>query len=1032
MALVILGSAATAEEWRVPATPEPVGFVIEAVVDMDRGKVAMLLPTARDLVATRVVPPGRVVAPGDAVIAFSAAIHQRRARERELDLVVAERQFRQRELQLAAEAAALRTDRDRLQGDLAVALAALGALRAGDPARVALLEGQTALADGVFARAERGETAARQRHADGDLALIDLERAAADAASARAAVVDARATLAQVVAGDPFAEPRLQARIAGLQAQLGLDAQGEPDPAAGINGRIAAQEAGQRRELRSAQDRREQSERELHQAVRDAWDHVPLQRLTITAAGGGAARGFAFGPADLPAADGALRAADEAFTAERGWGWTAGAAKPLVRTAGAGGGRAGGKDGRSSGAGATSAATPPAATATTLVLVRGRAVFRVALPDGRYTATVAVGDQVDWDGLVLRFATAAGEREACLVARRLDPRKTQEATVELDVAGGWLDLIVGDGDEKALRAPSAGTAMPREWVSSGWKPGWLQDPAAFIIGPEALRLRARLHQDLTPLLAAPSDVPAIGEDPVDAVRRVAATATVAARSASGDRFTATLLTLSTQPVGLTLRSDDGWGTALDQLGNEALFTVPAAAAAHLRLGEQVVCQATLALPAAACAVPAHLVAVEGDRSWIQVAGEAPRDVPAFRVGTRWVVCVALPVGTRLVEPRLPEASAETGRSYTGAVAAWKSVPVTVTKAGGRIQELLVEGSEVTAGQVLVTLYNPWVEERKEESEREKAKALESYRLAADQRRVRNQQVAGANREQSASETLARVDRDLAATVDPLPLARAETAAGLADSAAARAAALRERAAALAELDPARLADAAAAAGAALVAQRRAQLQLAAARRGLDWLALRLAEGAWNDAGSQLAGREDDLLLARSEAQVQALSADLRLAQAMQGNRWEQRFRDGREVRAPAAGRLFYRTGWNDQTSRDEKFQKDFWLWRGMTVADILDMEHLAFSAEVPEDEYPGLTVGAAVEVVFPRFNHRRIPAQLSDVSPHFAVPSDLDRGDLGSQPVARRRVVRVTVTFTTPPDLRARLVPGAKGVLVLK
>ena len=38
--------------------------------------------------------------------------------------------------------------------------------------------------------------------------------------------------------------------------------------------------------------------------------------------------------------------------------------------------------------------------------------------------------------------------------------------------------------------------------------------------------------------------------------------------------------------------------------------------ARLRLGEQVACRATLALPAAATAVPAHLVAVEGDRSWI--------------------------------------------------------------------------------------------------------------------------------------------------------------------------------------------------------------------------------------------------------------------------------------------------------------------------------------------------------------------------------------------------------------------------------
>lgn len=1029
--LVLAGVVALgAEEWRVPAEPERVSFAIEAAVDMDRGRVAMLLPTARDLVATRVAPPGRVVAAGDAVIAFSAAVPQRRARERALDMEVAERQYRQRELQLAADAATLLAERERLEADVAVARTALAALRAGDPARVALLQGEAALADGAHARAARAAVSARERHADGEIALVELDRAEAEAARTRAAAADARAELERASAGDPLAEARLVARLAALQAQLGVDAEGRPDPAAGINGRIAAQAAGQRRELRSAQDRREQTERELHQAERDGWDHVPLQRLVIT---GPHAATFVFGPAGLAVPDGAVRAADEPFDAARGWGWSAGAPRPLVRAVAAGG-RPGG--GRRPAAGGGKAPTRPAGARggapTALVLVRGRAAFRVALPDGRYTVTVTVGDTLDWDGAVVRTATAAGEGDAFLVARRLDPRRTQEATATVEVAGGWLDLVLGDGDDKALRAPVAGVAMPREWIATGWKPGWLQDPAAFIIGPEALRLRARVHQDLAPLLAAPAAPAGAEEDPVDAVRRAAATATVAAVTAGGVRFDATLVNLSAQPVGLRLRSDDAPGNPLDQLGNEALFAVPSATAAALRLGEQVACRATIVLPPSATAVPAHLVAVESDRSWIQVAGEAPRAVPAFRVGTRWVLCVALPAGTSLVPPRLPPAATEAGRTYPGAVEAWKSVAVTVAKTGGRVEDLLEEGSAVTAGQVLLTLYNPWMEERREESEREKAKALESYRLAADQRRVRNQQVAGASREQAAAEGLARIDRDLAAAVDPLPLARAESAAALADAAAARASALRDRAAALAELDPARLAEAGDAAAAALVAQRRARLQLAAARRGLDWLALRMAEGAWNDAGSQLAGREDDLLLARTEEQVQALSADLRLAQAMQGKRWEQRFREGREVQAPASGRLFYRTGWNDQTNREEKFQKDFWLWRGMTVADILDTEHLAFSAEVPEDEYPGLAVGTAVEVVFPRFNHRRIPAQLSAVSPHFSPPRDSDRSELGTQPVARRRVVRVTVTFTTPPDLRTRLTPGAKGLLVLR
>jgi hypothetical protein len=172
-------------------------------------------------------------------------------------------------------------------------------------------------------------------------------------------------------------------------------------------------------------------------------------------------------------------------------------------------------------------------------------------------------------------------------------------------------------------------------------------------------------------------------------------------------------------------------------------------------------------------------------------------------------------------------------------------------------------------------------------------------------------------------------------------------------------------------------------------------------------------------------------LARADEKVSALQAELKLQQAMQGKGWEQNFLKGREIRAPVAGRLFYRNGWDDRTNRDAKFEKDFWMWRGMTLADVLDMDHLAFTAEVPEDAFDRVRAGAVVELVFPQFNHRRMPGTIRELGRALLVPRDGDDQADPSTSVARRRLIPVTIDFAPPADLRDRMVPGTKGSLVL-
>jgi len=1000
--LFLLAGALLGEDaYVVPEQAEPLSFSFPAVVDLDRSKAAMLLPTCRDVVAVASVMPGAAVQIGDPVIVFSSQIPRLRAATATLSLIEAEREAKRREQELERERYALLSEKSALEQDLLVAEADLAAARAGDAERIQVLQAEVALAQAEQTAAGRALVLAEVRHGAGALeidALRAAHRSVERAADAHA-LKQAELVRAQE-ATDALTVQRRVARVSSLRAQLGLSDEGTPNPAAGILGRIAAQEASQKREKRQANDRRDESQRDLHTQERDGWDHTPVQSIVVS---GPAAVRVAFAPPEVDVPAEHQRAGAEPFAAERGWGWTSGKAVVLART------------GRQPG--------------PTLALVRGEATWSAVVPNGTYTVTVTLGDTVDWDGAVLRLA-GGGEPLGIFAARRLDPRKVVTVTGTIDVTSGRLDVICGDGAGKALRAPVAGMAMPRDFIKPGWKPGWLQDPSAFVIGPEALRVRSRVHQTLANLLTLPDAPTAAAADAVTALRSALAVSTVAFVSAGGVCGQAILASVSTRPEPLSLRSDDLPRNSLDRLGNEAMFELDIADALRVRLGEAVELTATLVPPVMATVLPAHLVSLAGDLSYMQVVGSEPRAVTALRIGEYWVVAEKIVPGTRLQSPRLA-LEAEGPRSVPGEVIAGAAVPVMALNTGGRLSTLIEEGSEVKEGQVVATLYNPWMEERREESERQKAKARETFRNAGESRRVANERAAAAQREQAAAEQVARIDTGLARLADPVPLLRAEQSAASARQSAIDAAETLARAERQGDIDPQRLATARSAMASAELKASQAELALVNVRRSADWLSILTAEGLWRDAATEVAGRESDLRLARADEKVSALQADLRLQQAMQGNRWEQNFLKGRDIKAPAAGRLFYRNGWDDRTNRDAKFEKDFWLWRGMTLADVLDMNHLAFSAEVSEDAFAKLKAGATVELVFAQYNHRRVSATIRELGRALSTPRDVDDQADAATAVARRRLIPVIIDFTPPPDLRDRMVPGTKGALVL-
>lgn len=1002
--LVVLGLMAgvIAEDvYVVPAEAQPVAFRFPAVVDLDRGKAAMLLPTCRDLVAVAVVMPGAAVEVGDVLIAFASEISRIRARAGLLTMVEAEGEAIRREQELVRDHQGLLSEQAALEQDLLVAEANLAAARAVDSQRLQVLSAEVELATDELAASRRAFELAQVRSSAGTLevdALRAVQRQVDRAADALCAKQAERERAA--VAADALTVQRQAARVDALRAKLGVKSDATIDPAAGIRGRIAAQEANQKRERRQASDKRDEVQRDLHTQERDGWDHTPVQSITIA---GPKALSVVFAPPGTAIPAPALGAGIEAFDAERGWGWTAGAPRVFARS------------GRQPG--------------PTLALVRGLATWSVSVPDGSYTVAITLGDNVDWDGAVVHLA-GGGAIHGIFAARRLDPRKTVTANGTITVTGGRLDVIFGDATGKALRAPVAGTALPREFIVAGWKPGWMQDPAAFVAGPEALRLRARVHQTLANLLVLPGAPMEAAADPVTRLRAALAVSSVSFTSASGLRGQAQVMGVSTRPEPLSLRSDDDPQNSLDRIGNEALLALTPADAARLHLGEEVMITATLTSPSGTTVLPAHMVAVSGDRCHVQEVGAAARAVDGLRVGDDWIVAEVIAPGTHLVPPRI-DVDAAGPRSVPGEVVAGTAVQIVATQAGGRIATLIEEGSEVKLGQVVATLYNPWMEERREQSDRQKAKARESYSNAAESRRVANERAAAAQREQAASEAVARVDVGLARLDEPLSLLLAEQAAASARQAADDATATLSRAEAQAAVDPLRLPGARSAAAHALLVARQADLQLVKSQRNTDWFAILSAEGAWRDAAAEVAGREADLQLARADEKVSALQAELRLQQAMQGNRWEQSFLKGREIKAPSAGRIFYRNSWDERTNRDAKFERDFWLWRGMTLADVLDMDHLAFTADVPEDAFAHVRAGAAVELVFSQFNHRRIAGTIRELGRALLVPRDGDDQADATTSVTHRRLITVTVDFAPPADLRERMVPGTKGTLVL-
>ena len=169
-----------------------------------------------------------------------------------------------------------------------------------------------------------------------------------------------------------------------------------------------------------------------------------------------------------------------------------------------------------------------------------------------------------------------------------------------------------------------------------------------------------------------------------------------------------------------------------------------------------------------------------------------------------------------------------------------------------------------------------------------------------------------------------------------------------------------------------------------------------------------------------------MLLAARQEQVAAQTAALSLTAALDRNRMETIFESIRTMRTPVSGRIFFLTGWDDQTGGPAKFRQNMLAWGGATVAEVLDLSRLQVRCELPEEYLDRVKPGQPLTVVLPQLGDRRIAGAVSDIGRCLMPPRE-SAADRGTGRVVSERCFTVTVLFQPPADLKDVLIPGTKA-----
>ena len=999
--LLALAPIITASEaWVVPAVPDPVPIVGSGFVEADPDQVQTLTTDAVDARITWLGIDGRIVAPGDVLVELSTSRISERVGERRLQLNEAEAQFTLESLRQAAEISSLENEREDLRVRLTMVRAKIGALGADD-ATTATLAAATASEVEADAQAARRQAAASAALAAvGDIAREEAraaERTAErQAVTARRAETEARAAAQRERSAE---RERLAIEERELSARLGLGADGSEDPKRGIGGRLAAATSRSTGQRKNGAGERDARIRELHEAQRDERDRTPVSWIEVVRDGAPVLRCDMVAPEQEAASGwqmdrGALLAPGLSF------GWDA-VQVPVP----------GPKDGE------------PAAPGT--IVVDGRARWSALLPDGPCTVRIGCGDAVDWSGALVRFPDGSAWTRNRLAAG------IQICERSLTISGGRLDLDFGDGRPKALRAEVPAMVLLVPNMPVGNRVDNKTRPIVWTVDPGRMRLNVRLPQDLAALLTKPGERP-VPRDPAGRTRHAMAISELRWQSGDGRSGSATVSSVVDKPVDAR-RTAWGWADsdANDLRGliwREVHLVPKETLPLRSRLAAEV--SGTATAPAGTAVLPAHLVASRPDGFLIQEFGQPPRRVPAVRAGERWVVLEGVTPGQRLVPPAGDAPVDPLRGPFPGEVIAGTSTPVVLSRAWGRIKTIVTDGSDVAAGAIIATLYNPNLEQNRERMTREKSRARQDARIAAENSRTRTIETSDNRRQRVDGERKARLDLDDIRRGDPVAATLAAQAADAADTEAVWTIGLKDRLETLLAPDPGQRSAAQSAAALAVVSGTRGELEAALAARSISLAGMSSAEESWRAAARALDLGDGDDRLARDDNQRNRLQARLRLREALRGGWFEREFNAIREVRAPVAGRIWLKNAWDEGRGRWARLVVDATVWQGVALAEIVDPLKPSFRAELPEALYPRLVEGSAVRLAFAHLGGLAVDGTVKLRSALIEISRD-ERSGEALRIGATRRVFTATITFQVPDGLGDAFDPGQTGTVEL-
>ena len=1035
-------SLSAADDYVVPEKSLPLQAEFPGFVEADRGRLQTITPQAEKLIITWCGENGRAVVPGDRIAVFDPAVVERDLPQKQAEADGAEAQYRLELLRLDQTQVGLEDQQRQAQAQLATVRAQMAALGSDAVGTIALARARADLAATDVATAERAALRLRVQAAAGDATTQAV--AAADHAVVIAGLNRHLAEAEWKISESQdrtIDRERLRLQEVTLMGQLGLqrgsDGRDLADPTRGFPGRLSennARRTAQELSLAADRDVRTKAARE---AIRDSHDHTPWSWLALRPAGTAleSATRWDFAPSTTTqAVQSPNQRFDhgELFDAARGWGWDRPLSDRLRSTASHG-----------------------------WILIREQAIWRCLVPDGHYLVTLGLGADTDWDGAFIRLSggevagnEVTGDEKATglrvgFVSNRVTGGSWPTTDIEVTVTGGALTVVVGDDVPKTLRVTTTGILLLHQSTRRGKKTEWLQRPVAYVAEPSALRINGRIPQELAPLLSVKEQTSATDSTsvPDPDPRVVIATHTVQVvppGMQQGDvPLSGTVTTVGTKPVGTAI-NEQGWneqdpGSPQDMGAREVGVMLSAADALRLHVRTTVRMLLTCQPANGLWAIPPWFVVSRDSRSWVRERVRGYIEVSAQRAGSM-VLVRGLTTGMHLLLPDSPPAEVSTTQKsitksadghlgYAGEVVTGVRTRITMGSSWGRVASFIPDSTEVAAGDEILTLYNPWIEQQQDNIKRERQNANRAFQEATAARRERLLAAGEQRREDLVAEGNARLDVEQARQPDgQLPVTI--IAQQLAESSQQHTTAVVAATARLVTPGIATLADAQAAAHRATVAATRSELDRAHSARSADWLAVVSSTGTWGEALAVLGQRERKADLIRAEDRAAVMKSRAALDQMLQGQDWVTQFEKNKTLHASVAGRLYWLLAWNDQTRAMGKVTKDVILWGGVPVAEIVDLSRLAFAAEVPEPRYPFLHVGDAVTVRIPGMGDLRLVAAISRIGQALSQPRDAKTAGEDA-PVADQRVFTVTVDVTLPPDQRGRLMPGMRGFLEL-